>query len=146
MNQERKIPGEWSLGRWLLLGAFGVALAVAIALVAGNLADQPVGISGEPVSAGTALEPASGTSEPGSSKSNGSSGDASPANGTDSSGIPSSGTAGSGTSSPPAVPQTQPAPPAPLVATGSDDYSTGTATDAGSDDSSGGGNSESGDD
>ena len=45
MNHERKIPGEWSLARWLLLGISGIALAVAIALAAGNLADQPVGIT-----------------------------------------------------------------------------------------------------
>ena len=57
MNHERKIPGEWSLARWLLLGISGIALAVAIALAAGNLADQPVGISGEPVSAGLGAYP-----------------------------------------------------------------------------------------
>lgn len=42
---------------WLLAGLAGIALAVAIALVATNLVRQPVGLAGEPVSAGRALEP-----------------------------------------------------------------------------------------
>ncbi len=46
-----------SLAIWLALGLLGIGLAVAIALVARNLADQPVGIAGEPVSAGRALDP-----------------------------------------------------------------------------------------
>ncbi|MGK2956438.1 MAG: hypothetical protein ACSLFI_12320 [Solirubrobacterales bacterium] len=57
-NGNRQMSGEWGLGRWLLLGIFGIALAVAIALAAGSLASQPIGLSGEPVSAGSALEPA----------------------------------------------------------------------------------------
>lgn len=145
MKQERKIPGEWSLGRWLLLGAFGIALAVAIALAAGNLADQPVGISGEPVSAGSALEPASDSTGPATTKSTGSGGkQTSP----DTTGSPttssgsSSGT-GTGTYTPPVVPQTQPVPPA---VTDGDDSATGTAQPSVSDDSSHGDEKESGDD
>lgn len=135
MNQERKIPGEWSFGRWLLLGAFGIALAVAIALVAGNLADQPVGISGEPVSAGSALEP--------TSASGGSAVTKPPADSSGSDAGSGGSTSGSSTATIPVTPQTQTAPP---VATGSDDYSAGNVQPGGSDDSSGGGEKESGDD
>jgi len=60
---EDRIPGDWSTWHWLLLGLLGVALAVAIALVAGGLASQPVGLTGEPVSAGSALDPATRVSE-----------------------------------------------------------------------------------
>ena len=40
---------------WALFGAFGIGVAVGIALVAGQLASQPVGITGEPVSATASL-------------------------------------------------------------------------------------------
>ena len=40
---------------WALFGAFGIGVAVGIALVAGQLASQPVGITGEPVSATSSL-------------------------------------------------------------------------------------------
>ncbi|MCO5316252.1 MAG: hypothetical protein M9938_08840 [Solirubrobacterales bacterium] len=52
--------GDWSALRWILLGLVGIVLAVAIALAAANLIRQPVGLAGEPVSAGSALEPAVG--------------------------------------------------------------------------------------
>lgn len=42
---------------WALFGAFGIGVAVGIALVAGQLASQPVGITGEPVSATSSLAP-----------------------------------------------------------------------------------------
>lgn len=145
MNHERKIPGEWSLARWLLLGISGIALAVAIALAAGNLADQPVGISGEPVSAGSALEPPSDGGNSGAKKS-ATVGSGSGGTSSGSTAIPdTSGTATSGTSTaaPPVATPTQPAPP---VATGGDDYASGTEQPSGSDDSSGGGEKESGDD
>ena len=41
---------------WALFGAFGIGVAVGIALVAGQLASQPVGITGQPVSANSSLE------------------------------------------------------------------------------------------
>lgn len=50
-------PGELArryLG-WMLFGVFGIGVAVGIALVAGQLASQPVGITGEPVSATSSL-------------------------------------------------------------------------------------------
>lgn len=40
---------------WALFGAFGIGVAVGIALVAGQLASQPVGITGEPVAATESL-------------------------------------------------------------------------------------------
>lgn len=40
---------------WALFGAFGIGVAVGIALVAGQLASQPVGITGQPVSANSSL-------------------------------------------------------------------------------------------
>ena len=40
---------------WALFGAFGIGVAVGIALVAGQLASQPVGITGEPVSVTASL-------------------------------------------------------------------------------------------
>ena len=148
MNHERKIPGEWSLARWLLLGISGIALAVAIALAAGNLADQPVGISGEPVSAGSALEPPSDGSNSGAKKS--------ATGGSGSGGTPSavtaspdtSGTAASGTSSPapPVAPPAQPVPPGPPVATRGDDSASPAEQPSGPGDSSSGGERESGDD
>lgn len=52
---------DWSALRWILLGLAGIALAAAIGLAAANLVHQPVGLTGEPVSAGSALEPATGT-------------------------------------------------------------------------------------
>lgn len=72
MNRQEPPPFTLrSLAIWLALGLLGIGLAVAIALVARNLADQPVGIAGEPVSAGRALDPprksASGTN-PGGTK------------------------------------------------------------------------------
>ena len=52
-------PGPGGLLRrylgWTLFGAFGIGVAVGIALVAGQLASQPVGITGEPVSATSSL-------------------------------------------------------------------------------------------
>ena len=42
---------------WALFGAFGIGVAVGIALVAGQLASQPVGITGESVSATSSLAP-----------------------------------------------------------------------------------------
>lgn len=61
MSEPEKRPSsDWSARRWFLLGLAGIALAVAIALAAVNLVRQPVGLTGEPVSAGSALEPASG--------------------------------------------------------------------------------------
>ncbi|MBK8294527.1 MAG: hypothetical protein IPK93_07035 [Solirubrobacterales bacterium] len=60
-NQDERIPGDWGLWQWLILGVCGIVLALAIALAAGNLARQPVGLSGEPVSAGSALDPAAAT-------------------------------------------------------------------------------------
>ena len=42
---------------WALFGAFGIGVAVGIALVAGQLASQPVGITGEPISATSSLAP-----------------------------------------------------------------------------------------
>ncbi len=56
-RQEPPTFSARSLAIWLALGLLGIGLAVAIALVARNLADQPVGIAGEPVSAGRALDP-----------------------------------------------------------------------------------------
>ena len=130
MNHERKIPGEWSLARWLLLGISGIALAVAIALAAGNLADRPVGISGEPVSAGSALEPPSDNGSSGAAKS-ASSGSGN--GGTTSDSTPGTDTSGTGTAAAPvAPPVTAPAQPAPPAATGGDDYAGGTAEPSGS--------------
>ncbi|HRV59061.1 MAG: hypothetical protein KDB54_11945 [Solirubrobacterales bacterium] len=60
-DRKEAIPGEWGRWRWIALLACGIVLAVAIALVAGSLAHQPVGLSGEPVSAGSALVPANVT-------------------------------------------------------------------------------------
>lgn len=43
--------------RWTLLGILGLALAVGVALVASSLASQRIGLSDEPISAGSALQP-----------------------------------------------------------------------------------------
>ena len=50
---------------WALFGAFGIGVAVGIALVAGQLASQPVGITGEPVSATSSLAPPPPAARPG---------------------------------------------------------------------------------
>lgn len=60
-DQEERIPGDWGFWQWILLGICGIVLALAIALAAGSLARQPVGLSGEPVSAGSALDPGPST-------------------------------------------------------------------------------------
>jgi|GEM_PF-3166841 len=60
-KQEDRIPGDWGIWQWLALGVLGIVLALAIALAAGRLASQPVGLAGEPVSAASAMEPASTT-------------------------------------------------------------------------------------
>ncbi len=58
MNGNEQPPiNARSVATWLGLGLLGIVLAVAIALVAHNLTDQPIGIAGEPVSAGRALDP-----------------------------------------------------------------------------------------
>ncbi len=58
MNGKEQPPiNARSVATWLGLGLLGIGLAVAIALVAHNLTDQPIGIAGEPVSAGRALDP-----------------------------------------------------------------------------------------
>ncbi len=58
-NPEDKSGGPGALTRrylgWVLFGVFGIGVAVGIALVAGQLASQPVGITGEPVSATSSL-------------------------------------------------------------------------------------------
>ena len=63
-NFEREAPNGGTSGTggllrrylgWALFGAFGIGVAVGIALVAGQLASQPVGITGEPVSATSSL-------------------------------------------------------------------------------------------
>ena len=57
-SQQEPTPGDWGKWQWIVLGVGGILLAVAIALAAGSLARQPVGLSGEPVSAGSVLDPA----------------------------------------------------------------------------------------
>lgn len=60
-SPDEPTSSDWSALRWILLGLAGIALAAAIGLAAANLVHQPVGLTGEPVSAGSALEPATGT-------------------------------------------------------------------------------------
>jgi hypothetical protein len=44
--------------KWVLLALAGLAIAIAIAIVAANLTSQQIGIASESVSAGDALAPA----------------------------------------------------------------------------------------
>ncbi|HET6569867.1 MAG TPA: hypothetical protein VFG58_00050, partial [Solirubrobacterales bacterium] len=43
--------------KWLGLALLGIAVAAAVAIAAGNLAGQQIGLSSEPISAGDALAP-----------------------------------------------------------------------------------------
>ncbi len=61
IGRKERNSGNQGVWKWVALGACGIVLAFAIALVAGNLAEQPVGLTGEPVSAGSALAPATST-------------------------------------------------------------------------------------
>ncbi len=54
-NPRRRVTA--SAVRWTLLGILGLALAVGVALVASSLASQRIGLSDEPISAGSALQP-----------------------------------------------------------------------------------------
>jgi len=47
--------------KWILLALLGIAVAVAIAIAAGNLASRQIGLASEPISAGDALAPATST-------------------------------------------------------------------------------------
>lgn len=101
MNCQEPPPfGPKSLARWLALGFLGIGLAVAIALVARNLADQPVGIAGEPVSAGRALDPprnsASGNGSGGADTGRGPTGSKNVSPGGGSNAAPASGTGSGG--------------------------------------------------
>ena len=57
LNDEAPDIGR-TYGPWVLFGVFGIGVAVGIALLAGSFASQPVGLTGNPVSAGSALKPA----------------------------------------------------------------------------------------
>ncbi|MBK5231442.1 MAG: hypothetical protein JJE13_00470 [Thermoleophilia bacterium] len=116
-NRDGQISGEWGLGRWLLLGVFGIVLAVGIAIVAGSLASQPIGLSGEPVSAGSALEPAQDTSPAPDAKSKKGEQGSKPDSGTSS----NTGTASPPVTSPPVTVPPEATPPA--AAGTRDDYS-----------------------
>jgi hypothetical protein len=59
LDLEEDAPGVGrTYGPWVLFGVFGIGVAVGIALLAGSFASQPVGLTGNPVSAGAALKPA----------------------------------------------------------------------------------------
>ncbi|MEX2107101.1 MAG: hypothetical protein WD810_09405 [Solirubrobacterales bacterium] len=51
--------------KWIGLALLGLAIAVAVAIAAGNLASQQIGIASESISAGEELAPAVGGARPG---------------------------------------------------------------------------------
>jgi len=48
--------------KWMGLALAGLLIAVGVAIAAGNLAGQQIGLASEPISAGDALAPATSTS------------------------------------------------------------------------------------
>lgn len=75
--------------KWIGLALLGLAIAIAVAVVASNLASRQIGLAAEPLSAGNALAPAASRARGGNG----------------------SGAGGNG-SAPPTVPSATPPPPA----------------------------------
>ena len=117
--------GSSATWRWVLLAVVGLAVAVAVGIVASKVTSQRIGLASEPLKAGEALAPESANHGPGGS--NGAD------HGEDHGSTTTTSTTGSTTTTNPTGPPTTTVPPT----TSTDDYASGSGEsggEAGSDD------------
>ena len=115
--------GSSATWRWVLLAIVGLAVAVAVGIVASKVTSQRIGLASEPLKAGEALAPESANHGPGGS------------NGADHGGDHGSTTATTTTGSTTPTGSTAPSTPPPTTST--DDYGSGSGEaggEAGTDD------------